>query len=83
MRFVHTSDWQLAKTLRLADEACRAPRNGRPDAANRVRHLARAKPGHVAAQKVMAMTTLRTAFKLATVRMRPPQRSDVSICLPV
>jgi DNA repair exonuclease SbcCD nuclease subunit len=41
MRFVHTSDWQIGKTFRFADEASQVLRDERLDAVNRVGHLAR------------------------------------------
>jgi DNA repair exonuclease SbcCD nuclease subunit len=42
MRFVHTSDWQIGKTFRFADEASQVLRDERLDAVNRIGHLARA-----------------------------------------
>jgi DNA repair exonuclease SbcCD nuclease subunit len=42
MRFVHTSDWQIGKTFRFADEASQVLRDERLDAINRVGQLAQA-----------------------------------------
>jgi DNA repair exonuclease SbcCD nuclease subunit len=42
MRFIHTSDWQIGKTFRFADEAAQALRDERLEAVTRIGQLARA-----------------------------------------
>ena len=42
MRFVHTSDWQIGKTFRFADEASQVLRDERLEAVTKLGQLARA-----------------------------------------